>query len=105
MREMSPLISIGLPGLTDSDIERLAEECESEIRKFVLEKVPRKSISDMSVICMLELSPDRSQLDMDIQLDISQSYETGDSLESLVDEATKRASEWLERQLREMKGD
>ena len=105
MRAMSSVISIGLPTLTDSDVERLAEECESEISRFILGKVPKKSISDMSVICMLELSADRSQLDMDIQIDISQEYETGYSLESLTDEATTQASLWLEKRLREMKGD
>lgn len=104
MREMNPVTSIGLPNLNDSDIEKLAEECESEISRFVLGKVPKKSISDMSVVCMIELSPDRSQLDMDIQVDISQSYDTGHSLENLVDEATEQASLWLERRLMEMKG-
>jgi hypothetical protein len=102
---MNPTVSIGLPRLTDADVERLAEECESETSKFLLEKVPRKSVSDLSVVCMMELSPDRTQLDMDIQVDISQSYDTGHSLDLLVDEATKHASVWLERRLEEMKGD
>jgi hypothetical protein len=52
----------------------------------------------------MELSEDRSQLDMGIEVDISQSYDTGHSLEHLVDEATKQASAWLERRLTEMKG-
>lgn len=104
MREMNPTVSIGLPSLTDSDVEKLAEECESEISRFLLGKVPRKSISDMSVVCTMELSSDGSQLDMDIQIDISQSYDTGHSLDRLVDEATKQASAWLEKRLMEMKG-
>ena len=104
MREMNPVVSIGLPSLTDSDVEKLAEECESEISRFILGKAPRKSISDMSVVCRMELSPDRSQLDTDIQVDISQSYDTGQSLDRLVDEATKQAHAWLERRLMEMKG-
>ncbi|RDE11839.1 MAG: hypothetical protein C4K49_11175 [Candidatus Thorarchaeota archaeon] len=101
---MSPVLTIGLPELTESDIEQLAEECEEEISRFVLKSVPRKSISELSVICVLDVSSDGSQLDVDVQLSLEQEYETGHSLETLAEEATKHAVNWLEKKLTEMKG-
>ncbi len=104
MRKMSPVLTIGLPELTESDMEHLAEECEEEVSRFVLKSVPRKSISELSVICVLDVSSDGSQLDIDVQLNLVQEYETGHSLETLTEEATRHAASWLEKKLMEMKG-
>ena len=98
---MSPTLSIGLPELTEEVIEQLAEECEAQVSKFILNKIPEKSIDTLFVSCTLELV-DR-QLDLDVQLEISQLFDTGHSLEDLLQETTDFGVEWLENQLTEMK--
>lgn len=101
MREMNPILSIGLPDLSEEILEQLAEECEAQVSKFILKKIPEKSIETLFVSCILELQD--SQLDLDVQLEITQLFDTGHSLEDLLQEATHFGVEWLENQLTEMK--
>ena len=101
MRKMSPTLSIGLPELSEEVIEQLAEECEAQVSKFILTKIPEKSIDTLFVSCTLELVD--SQLDLDVQLEISQLFDTGHSLDDLLQEATDFGVDWLENQLTEMK--
>ena len=101
MREMNPTLSIGLPDLSEEILEQLAEECEAQVSKFILKKIPEKSIETLFVSCILELQD--GQLDLDVQLEITQLFETGHSLEDLLQEATHFGVEWLENQLTEMK--
>ena len=101
MRKMSPTLSIGLPDLSEEAIEKLAEECEAEVSKFILKKIPEKSIDTMFVSCSLELVD--KQLDLDVQLEIRQLFDTGYSLDDLLQEATDFGVEWFENQLTEMK--
>lgn len=101
MREMNPILSIGLPDLSEEALEQLAEECEAQVSKFILKKIPEKSIDTLFVSCTLELQD--SQLDLDVQLEITQLFDTGHSLEDLLQEATHFGVEWLENQLTEMK--
>ena len=101
MRMMNPTLDIGLPELSEELIEKLAEECEEQISKFILKKIPEKSIDTLFVSCTLELLD--SQLDLDIQLEIDQLYTTGHSLDDLLQDATDFGVEWLEKQLAEMK--
>ena len=101
MRKMSPTLSIGLPELSEEAIEKLAEECEAEVSKFILKKIPEKSIDTMFVSCSLELVD--KQLDLDVQLEIRQLFDTGHSLDDLLQEATDFGVEWFENQLTEMK--
>lgn len=101
MRKMSPTISIGLPDISEEVIERLAEECDAQVNKFILMKIPEKSIDTLFVSCTLDLED--NQLDLDVQLEISQLFDTGHSLDDLLQEATDFGVEWLENQLTEMK--
>ena len=101
MRTMSPTLSIGLPELSEEVLEHLAEECEAQVSKFLLKKIPEKSIDTLFVSCTLELVD--NQLDLDVQLEINQLFETGHSLDDLLNEATEFGVEWLEKQLTEMK--
>ena len=101
MRKMSPTLSIGLPDLSEEAIEKLAEACEAEVSKFILERIPEKSIDTMFVSCSLEFVD--KQLDLDFQLEISQLFDTGHSLDDLLQEATDFGVEWFENQLTEMK--
>lgn len=103
MREMSrEPVDIGLPDLNEDDIEGLAEECEAEISMYILREVPKKSIEEMSVNCTIELG---SELELDVQLDLVQGYDTGLDLDKLLQDATAHAADWLEKRLRELKAD
>jgi len=101
VREMSPILSIGLPEMTEEVITQLAEDCEAQISKFILKKIPEKSIDTLFVSCALELV--ENQLDLDVQLEINQLFDTGHSLDDLLQEATDFGVKWLENQLTEMK--
>ncbi len=101
MRTMSPTLSIGLPDMSEEVMEQLAEECEAQVSKYILKKIPEKSIDTLFVSCTLELMD--GQLDLDVQIEISQLFDTGQSLDYLLQEATDFGVEWLENQLTEMK--
>ena len=101
MREMNPVLSIGLPELSEEVIEKLTEDCEAQISGFIVKKIPEKSIESMFVSCTLEL--DNGQLDLDVQIELSQVFDTGHSLDDLLQEAIDFGVEWLENQLAEMK--
>ena len=98
---MSPTLSIGLPDMSEEVMEQLAEECEAQVSKYILKKIPEKSIDTLFVSCTLELMD--GQLDLDVQLEISQVFDTGHSLDDLLQEATDFGVEWLEKKLTEMK--
>lgn len=100
MKEMTP-INIGLPPISDEELEQLAEKCEAHISQHLLQKIPDKSIEDMFISCVLVFNGD--VLDVDIQIEIGQSYDTGLPLEDLVEEAGAVGTDWLEKQLMEMK--
>ncbi|MFW9795231.1 MAG: DUF3194 domain-containing protein [Candidatus Thorarchaeota archaeon] len=99
---MSPILSIGLPEISEEVIEKLTEDCEAQISGFILKTIPEKSIESMFVSCTLEFTD--GQLDLDIQIELSQVFDTGHSLDDLLQEATDFGVEWLENQLTEMKG-
>ena len=101
MRKMSPTLSTGLPDLSEEAIEKLAEACEAEVSKFILKRIPEKSIDTMFVSCSLEFVD--KQLDLEVQLEISQLFDTGYSLDDLLQEATDFGVAWFENQLTEMK--
>jgi hypothetical protein len=98
---MTPVLSIGLPELTEEVIEKLTEDCEAQISGFIVKKIPEKSIESMFVSCTLEL--ENGQLDLDVQIELGQVFDTGHSLDDLLQEATDFGVEWLENQLTEMK--
>ncbi|MFW9848953.1 MAG: DUF3194 domain-containing protein [Candidatus Thorarchaeota archaeon] len=96
---MTPVVEIGLPELDEEQLNSLVEECEQEISNFILSKIPVKSVEDLTVVCIFELS---DQLDVSIEIDVSQKYDTGHNLEELIEKATQHGYEWLEKQLREL---
>ncbi|TFG07629.1 DUF3194 domain-containing protein [Candidatus Thorarchaeota archaeon] len=102
MREMRPIADeIGLPDLSEEQIEILAEACEARVTDYILDKIPKKSIEELSVSCTLQLG---EQLDVDIDIDLSQKYEVGSDLDDLLSEAAEYGTAWLENRLRELKG-
>ena len=100
MREMSPVIDIGLPDLSSDQLDSLTEECENEISEYILKEIPGKSLEDFFVICMLELE---DELHLTIDINIVQRYDTGHNLEEVIDNASQFGSDWLEKRLKELK--
>ena len=101
MREMSSIIDIGLPDISEDTIEQLAEECEVQVMEFIKTNVPEKSMESLFITCSLNLVD--GQLDVNIDIDISQAFDTGHDLDDLLQEAVDSGVEWLEKKLMEMK--
>ena len=99
---MSIIIDIGLPAISEDIIEQLAEECEVQVSDFIKNKVPEKSLDILFITCSLNLTD--GQLDVNIDIDISQAFDTGHDLDDLLQEAVDCGVEWLEKKLMEMKG-
>jgi hypothetical protein len=99
---MSRVIDIGLPDISDEVIEQLAEECEEQISEFIKSNVPEKSIEALFISCELNLV--NGQLDVNLDIDISQAYDTGHDLDELLQKSIDCGEKWLETKLMEMKG-
>lgn len=100
MRKMSIIIDIGLPDISEDIIEQLAEECEVQVSDFINNKVPEKSLDVLFITCSLSLQD--GQLDVNLDIDISQAFDTGHNLDELLQEAVDCGVEWLEKKLMEM---
>jgi hypothetical protein len=98
---MTNIIDIGLPDISEETIEKLAEEYELQITGFLLERLPEKSIEDLFISCSLSLL--EGQLDVDIEIDIGQGFDTGHSLDNLIQDTIEWGTKWLEKQLMELK--
>lgn len=101
MRDMTNIIDIGLPDISEETIEQLAEDCELQVTEFLLKKVPEKSIEDLFISCALNLHD--GQLDVDIDIEIAQGFDTGLSLDDVIRNAIDWGAEWLEKRLMELK--
>ena len=101
MREMSIIIDIGLPDISEDIIEQLAEECEVQVMEFIRSKIPEKSLDALLITCSINLLD--GQLDVNLDIDISQAFDTGHDLDNLLQEAIDCGVEWLEKKLMEMK--
>ncbi len=97
---MVRVTEVGLPDLSEDDIHRLAEECEGEITRFILRMVPEKSIDELIVTCSIDLS---DVLTLDVDIELSQKYSTGHSLDEVIEQAAEHGQDWLEQRLLEMK--
>ena len=100
MRKMNPVVDIGLPDLDEDTLDSLAEECEEEVTNFILREIPPKSIEELTISCSLNLE---QELQLDIEVDIVQKYDTGHDLEKVINQASEFGSDWLEQKLRGMK--
>jgi len=102
VKQMNPIIEIGLPKLQDQDIEDLAEACEQEVSEFIMNMLPPKSVEDLSVSCILDLN---ELLNIDFEIAISQLYDTGHNLDDVISQSIDHGTKWLEARLTEMKSD
>ncbi|NWF95688.1 MAG: DUF3194 domain-containing protein [Candidatus Thorarchaeota archaeon] len=98
---MNETENIGLPSLSEEDIERLTDACEAEVRSFIVQRIPQKSISELVILCSMDLD---EELKVEVETVIVQDYDTGVSLKELADEASVHGIEWLRSHLLEMKG-
>ncbi len=99
MSKMNPVVEVGLPVLDEEIIDTLAEECEQEVTRFILDEIPAKSIETLLITCTLEFD---KELHLTIEIDVDQKYETGQDLDVITTRASEHVSEWLEKRLREM---
>lgn len=100
MKTMSDPVELGLPELTEKQIEQLTEECQDEVTRYVLSILPPKSLSELSVVCTIDFD---TQLSFRVEIDLSQEYDTGHSVDDITDQAARHGAEWLEKRLRELK--
>ncbi len=102
MKDMTSPMDIGLPHLSEEDIENLAEACEEQVTEYILKTLPVKSIEELSVVCTLEFD---KVLEVSIDVEVIQKYETEHDLEQITEDAVEYCSAWLEDKLAEMKSD
>ena len=102
MKQMNPVIEIGLPKLQDQDLEDLVEACEQEVSEFILKILPPKSVEELSVSCIIDLN---ELLNVDFEIAISQLYDTGHVLDDVILQSVDHGTKWLENRLTEMKSD
>ncbi len=100
MKTMSDPVELGLPELTDGQIEQLTEECQDEVTRYVLSIIPQKSLSELSVVCTVEFD---TQLNLQVEINVAQEYDTGHSMDDVTNKAAEHGAEWLEKRLRELK--
>lgn len=90
---------LGIPELTDEQMENLCIIAEEAARKHVLSKVPSKKIETLDISVEVEgIKPLNLAVDVDIQL--SSSMKNFD-VQKLADEAMKAAFNSAEKYLRE----
>lgn len=92
---------LGIPELTDEQMEELCSTAEEAARKYVLSKLPSKGIKMLSVSAEAE---GKKPLTLTVDVDITLTKIMKDfNAQSLVDEAVKEAFKAAEKYLREIK--
>ena len=91
---------IGIPELTEEQIETLSETAEKAARDYVYSKVPQQKISTLDIV--VEAAGSRP-INVSVEIDLTLSPEAKTySADRLVNEATERAFEAVEEKLREL---
>ena len=94
------LEEMGIPELTEDQMQMLSEIAEKTARDYILSKVPKRKISALEIIVETEGSkPVNVSIDIDLELSpLMKTYNT----EKLADEATEKAFEAIEQYFREL---
>jgi hypothetical protein len=94
------LEEIGIPELTEDQMQTLSETAEKAARDYVLSKVPKGKISALDItVEVVGSKPVTVEVDVDLMLSpLMKKYE-----EKLADEAAEKAFEAAEQYLRELK--
>ena len=91
---------LGIPELTNEQIEELCAIAEETARKYVHSKVPRKRIELLNISAEVE-GTKPVNLNVDVDVELSPSTENTD-VQKLVDAAVKEAFKSAEKYLREL---
>lgn len=91
---------MGIPELTEDQMQMLSEIAEKTTRDYILSKVPQQKISALEIIVEIEGSkPVNVSIDIELELSpLMKTYNTG----KLADEATEKAFEAIEQYFREL---
>ncbi len=97
---MTLLEEIGIPELTEDQMETLSEIAEQTARDYILSKVSKRKISTLEITVETEGSkPVTISVDVDLALSpLMKKYDA----EKLADEAAEKAFEAIEQYLREL---
>lgn len=91
---------IGIPELTEEQIETLSETAEKAARDYIYSKVPQQKISTLDIVVE---SAGSKPVTVSVEIELTLSTEAkACSAEKLVNEATERAFEAVEEKLREL---
>jgi hypothetical protein len=91
---------LGLPELTDQQVEEVSLIAEEAARKYVLSKVPSKKIEALN-ICSETEGTGPVTLTIEVDITLSPSMKSFD-VKKIADEAVKEAFVVAEKQLREL---
>jgi len=94
------LEQIGIPELTAEQIEELCRIAEKSAREYILSKVPPQRISDLNITVDTEGAKPVT-VNVDVEITLSPLMKNCD-VETLADEATKRAFMSIEEYLRKL---
>lgn len=94
------MLEIGIPKLTDDQMQRLSEIAEKAARDHIVSKIPQRRISTLD-ITVETVGSKPVTISIDIDLTLSPLIKTHDS-KRLVSQATEKAFEAVEQFLREL---
>ncbi len=93
-------MDIGIPELTDEQIEAVSQAAENAVRKHVFSKISQKLVEDLTVIIEAEGG---KPVSFTVEVDLVLMPETkGLSEKELVQEAVKAAFDAIEKELRKL---
>jgi len=95
------LEEIGIPDLTEDQMQTLSETAEKAAREYILSKVPKGKVSALDItVEVVGSKPVTVKVDIDLALSpLMKKYDE----EKLADEAAEKAFEAAEQYLRELK--
>ncbi len=94
------MLEIGIPKLTDDQMQRLSEIAEKTARDYILSQIPQRRIPTLDITVEIVGSKPVT-ISIDIDLVLSPLMKTHNS-KKLVSEATEKAFEAIEQYLREL---
>lgn len=97
---MKPLEDVNLQGLTEEQMQVIAETAEKYARDYINRKLPKRMISTLEIVIEAEgIKPLVFSIDINLQLlPLVQTYDT----QRIVDEASRKTFEVIEENLREL---
>jgi phenylalanyl-tRNA synthetase beta subunit len=92
--------NLGLPDLTNQQIEQLCSIAEEAARKYILSKIPSKKVETLNITAEAQHTKPL-QLTVDVDITLSKSLKNYDAQE-LCDDAVQKAFKTAEKYLRKL---